>query len=110
VSLDFGKLRHRVTIESSTVTRDEYGGEVITWAEVFTTWAAVEPLSGREFLDGRRQESEINTRIRLRYRSGLVPGMRVTWGAHVYDIESVIERESRRREIWLMCQELGLDR
>jgi len=107
--VDFGELRHRVTIESQTTTRDDYGGEVPTWATVATVWAAVEPLAGREFMDGRRQEAEINTRIRLRYRSGLVPGMRVTWGDHVYDIEAVIERKSQRREVWLMCREWGLD-
>ena len=108
--MKIGSLRHRVTIESQTTTQDAYGGEVITWSEVATVWAAVEPLSGREFMDGRRQEAEINTRIRIRYRSGLLPGMRVTWGDHTYDIEAVIERESRRREIWLMCREWGVDR
>ena len=107
--MQFGKLRHRVTIESSSASRDEFGGEVITWATVATTWAAVEPLSGREFLDARRQEAEVSTRIRIRYRAGLVPGMRVTWGDHVYDILAVIERESRRREMWLMVREWGID-
>lgn len=104
-----GKLRHRVTIESSSASRDEFGGEVLTWATVATVWAAVEPLSGREFLDARRQEAEVSTRIRIRYRAGLVPGMRVTWGDHIYDILAVIERESRRREVWLMVREWGLD-
>lgn len=116
--MNLGKLRHRVTIESSSASRDEFGGEVITWATVATVWAAVEPLSGREFLDARRQEAEVSTRIRIRYRAGLVPGMRVTWGpgtspaqgSHVYDILAVIERESRRREIWLMVREWGIDR
>lgn len=107
--MQLGKLRHRVTIESSSASRDEFGGEVLTWATVATVWAAVEPLSGREFLDARRQEAEVSTRIRIRYRAGLVPGMRVTWGDHIYDILAVIERESRRREVWLMVREWGLD-
>jgi len=101
-----GELRHRVTIQEKVVTVDAYGGEVITWSTVATVWAAVEPLWGREFLEGRRQENEISTRIRIRYREGLTPSMRVVWGFRAFDIESVIERESRRREIWLMCREL----
>lgn len=105
-----GDLRHRVTLESSTVTRDGFGGEVVTWSEEFTAWAAVEPLAGREYHDGRRAEAEVSTRIRIRYRAGVLPGWRVTWGDHSYDIQSVIERESRRRELWLMCLERGLDR
>lgn len=105
-----GDLRHRVTIEEKTITRDTYGGEEITWSTVATCWAAVEPLQGREFLEGRRLEAEVSTRIRIRYRSGVVPGMRITWGDHVYDIEAVIEHESKRRELRLMCRELGIDR
>lgn len=105
-----GELRHRVTIEEKTVTKDSYGGEEVTWSEVATVWAAVEPLQGREFLDGRRLEAEISTRIRMRYRSGVLPGMRVTWGDHTYDVEAVIEHESRRRELRLMCREVGIDR
>ena len=107
-----GDLRHRVTIEKKIVTIDAYGDEVVSWAEVATVWAAAEPLSGREFLEGRRQENEINHRIRIRYREGLTPSMRVMWapttsgGTRAFDIESVIERESRRREMWLMCREI----
>jgi SPP1 family predicted phage head-tail adaptor len=108
--VNIGDLRHRVTIEEATITRDDFGGEIETWGTVATAWAAVEPLQGREFLEGRRAEAEVSTRIRVRYRAGIVPGMRVSWGDHVYDIEAVIEHESKRRELRLMCRELGIDR
>ena len=108
--MEIGELRHRVTIEEASLTRDDFGGQVETWSEVVTCWAAVEPLQGREFLEGRREEAEVSTRIRIRYRAGILPGMRVTWGDHVYDIDSVIEPDSRRRELVLMCREWGLDR
>ena len=110
--MKIGELRHRVTIQEKTLTIDPYGGEVVSWVDVATVWAAVEPLSGREFLEGRRQENEINHRIRIRYREGITPSMRVVWGSttsggsRIFGIESVIERESRRREIWLMCREI----
>ena len=104
--MKIGDLRHRVTIQEKAVTIDAYGGEVVTWSTVATVWAAVEPLSGREFLEGRRLENEINHRIRIRYREGLTPSMRVTWGDRAFDVEAVTDRASRRREIWLMCREL----
>jgi SPP1 family predicted phage head-tail adaptor len=71
-------------------------------------WAAVEPLTGREFLEGRALDAEVSTRIRIRYRSGLVghPEMRVVWGSQVFDVEAVLEKKSERREIWLMCREV----
>lgn len=107
--VDIGALRHRVTIESKTITRDTFGGQVVTWGTVANCWASVEPLKGREFLEGRRAEAEVSTRILIRYRAGVLPGMRVTWGDRVYDIQAVIENKSARRELWLMCREWGID-
>lgn len=106
--VEIGTLRHRVTLQQQTISRDGYGGEVVTWSELFTAWAAVEPLQGRELLDGKRLEAEVTSRIRMRYRAGVKPGQRVTWGDHTYDIEAVIEPESRRRELVLMCRETGI--
>lgn len=101
-----GKLRHRVTIQEKDVTQNDYGEEVITWDDVATVWGAVEPLQGREFLEAQRLGAEVNTRIRIRHRDGIVPEMRVSWGDHAYDIEAVIAIEERQREIHLMCREL----
>jgi SPP1 family predicted phage head-tail adaptor len=104
--MEAGSLRHRVTIQSKSVTRDTYGGEVITWATVATVWAAVEPLNGREWLEGRQAAAEVTTRIRIRYRSGVLPEMQVVYGSHAYDILAVIQPEEKRQEIQLMCQEV----
>ena len=100
-----GKLRHRVTIQDKTVARDAYNGEVITWTTVTTVWAAVEPLNGREFLEAQRDGAQVTTRIRIRDRS-VTPEMRVVFGSHVYDVESVIAVEERGAEVVLMCKEL----
>ena len=103
-----GDLRNRVVIQNRTATQDTYGGEVPTWSTVATVWAAVEPMTGREFLEGRTLEATVDTRIRIRYRSGLAPDMRVTWDGHTYDVLAVLEVKSRRREIHLMCREVVL--
>ncbi len=98
-------LRHRVAIEQKTPTRDTFGGEVEAWNPVATVWASVEPLQGREYLEARQLEAEVTTRIRIRYRDGIVPQMRVVWGSHTYDVQAVIEPDSGRRELQLMCVE-----
>jgi SPP1 family predicted phage head-tail adaptor len=98
-------MRHRVTIQQKAPTRDTFGGEVEAWNAVATVWASVEPLQGREFLEARQLQAEVTTRIRIRYRAGIVPQMRVVWGSHFYDVQAVIETEARRRELQLMCIE-----
>ena len=48
--------------------------------------------------------SAVETRIRLRYRPGVVSSMRVIHGDTVYGIEAVIHVKSARRELQLMCK------
>jgi SPP1 family predicted phage head-tail adaptor len=100
-----GKLRHRIVIQEKSVTRDEYNAEVITWTEVDTVWASVEPLSGREFLEGRLVEATVSHRITIRYLSGITPEMRVLWGSRVFDVEAILNIEERDKMMVLMCQE-----
>lgn len=104
--MQIGKLRHRVTIQEKAVVRDDFGGETITWSDVDEVWAAVEPLQGREFLEGRTLEAAVDTRIRIRYRSGIVPEMRVVWGAHVYDVQAALDPKGERKELHLMSREI----
>lgn len=102
-----GDLRHRVTIQQATVTRNEFGEPVETWQDLATVWAEVVDLSGREFIEARQAPaSEVTTRVRIRYRAGIEPTMRVLHGARVLEIVAVLEPEGRRRELHLMCREV----
>ena len=101
-----GDLRHRVTIQQKSVVRDTYGEEDVTWTDVATVWGSVEPLQGREFIEAKQTQAEITTRIRMRYRSGILPEMRAVWDGHIYDIEAVIDVGGRKRELHLMCTEV----
>jgi SPP1 family predicted phage head-tail adaptor len=102
-----GRLRRRVTIQKKTVTRNSYGEEVIVWVDVATVWAAIEPLSGREFVEGRQAAADVSTRIRIRHLAGITPDMRVTWGDTVYPIQAVLDHLDRSRELHLMCTEVA---
>lgn len=81
-----GKLRHRVRIEQLVELRDTSGdviqnpdtGEVTTeWQLVQTVWAAIEPLSAREFIQSATTQAQIVARITIRYRKGLDAAMRL---------------------------------
>ena len=99
-----GQLDQRVEISRFTSEPDEIGQMIETWATLATVWAAVEPQAGREFVAGGAAQSELTTRIRLRYRPGLTSGDRVTHDGRVYDVQSVIDYRSAKREIVLMCR------
>lgn len=86
MALDSGKLRHRVRIEKYDYLRDPQG-EVIQdpvtgetpqqWVEVAEVWAAIEPVSGREFIQSAATQSKVDARIVIRQRDDVDASMRL---------------------------------
>lgn len=99
-----GRLRHLVDIQQKSVTRNTFGEEVVTWATFADDiWASVEPIRGQEFVALRQQGSELTTRIRCRYVSGVTPSMIVRFNGEEYAISEVISPMERDRELELLC-------
>src|SRR5690606_36164045 len=90
-----GPLRHRVTLQERQLTQDSYGSPVTEWVDVATLWAAVEPLSAREFIAAQAQQSQVTARIRIRYRPGVNGQMRILHRGKFYNIAGVLaDKES----------------
>lgn len=103
-----GRLRERVTIQTETVTRDASGEELRTWAEVATVWASVTPgASSERFLASAGQRvAEVTHTVRIRFRSGLTPKMRLVWETtRILEIISVIDPDMRNSTTVLLCSE-----
>ena len=104
MSISSGRLRHRIIIQSQSTTKDTHGQAVTTWTDVATVWAAVEPIRGREFFAAAQINSEVTTRIRIRWRSGVTAAMRVSFDSRIYDIQAVIVPTEVHDEMQLMCK------
>jgi SPP1 family predicted phage head-tail adaptor len=101
-----GKLRHRVTLQRKTSTRDAAGQHIEPWTDLGTVRASIEPLSGIERLDGGAEYAESTVRVRMRHSSltgSLTPADRLSYGGQVYDIQNVANLWERDRELVLMC-------
>ena len=104
-----GKLRHRVTIEQPTITQNPLTGEITEGWGTFAANipAAIEDLSARDFIQSAAMQSEITTRITVRYLPGIKPNMRVVNGDTIYNIRGVLfDKDSRREYITLPCDEV----
>lgn len=86
MALDSGRLLHRVRIEKLDYLRDSQGdviqdsntGEVAQeWVKVATVWAAIEPVSGREFIQSAATQSRVDARIVIRQRDDVDASMRL---------------------------------
>lgn len=109
--LDAGKLRHRVVVQKYVGQADEYGDigrqEDKNWRNVCIVWAAVDPISGREYYAAEQAQSEVSHKVRMRYRGGIKPGMRLLLGERKLYIRSVIDWEERHESLLLMVQEVN---
>ena len=103
-----GQLDQRVTVERLQGGVDELGQPLPdTWAPLFTCWAAVEPLVGREYIAAQAAVSEVTAKIRMRFRPWMTAEDRVIHEGTIYNIVSVIDVRSENRELVLMCKAVG---
>ena len=101
--MEMGLLRHRVDIQQRSGTLDTFGQAVQTWTTLFTVWASIEDISGKELLASMAINSEISTHIYIRYRAGITAANRVLYQGTAYNIQAVVDATGRKRELHLMC-------
>lgn len=100
-----GRLNTKITIESKTETIDSVGDPVNTWATYAEAWAEVRTQSGKEFIRARELHSELTHVLTLRWISGVTTDMRVNNNGAYYNILSVFDPTTRKRELRLYCNE-----
>ncbi|WP_017993829.1 phage head closure protein [Rhizobium leguminosarum] len=61
----------RIVVQTPTETSDEFGGRSVAWNDLVSLWAVVEPMAGREIYVSAQQQSRVDARILIRYRSDL---------------------------------------
>lgn len=100
-----GELRQRATLQSRSSVRDALGGESVIWGDEFDIWCCIEPLQGRELLAAQQIQSEINTRITVRYYDGktIVPQWRLVHDGVIFDILTLADIDTRHNQLVLMC-------
>jgi len=85
--MESGKLNKKIRIQEFTLSQDSSGGGARTWTNLTETWAAVEPMQGRELVFAQQINSRISVKITLRYVAGVTPQCRV------YDIQMELQCE-----------------
>jgi SPP1 family predicted phage head-tail adaptor len=102
-----GKLRHHVSLQKPVKTQNPSTGAVVnSWQETAKLWAEVAPLSAREFVAAQATQSEVTTRITIRFRSDVTPKHRIVYAGKIYNIEGVLaDDKSGRDYLTLPCSE-----
>ncbi|MEJ7746060.1 MAG: phage head closure protein [Luteimonas sp.] len=96
-------LRHRITIQGRTETRDANGDVTVAWADAANVAAQWLPGPGREYLAGEAIRAEVVGRFVIRYQPGITAGHRVIWDGTTYEIKAPPQGDATaRRELTLM--------
>lgn len=103
-----GRLNRTISILSPASTaQDATGQPVVTWSTFAAVPASVMPITGREYFAAQQEVGRVDTRISIRYLSGVDVQMRVLYDSLQYDIEAVIDTDDQHREMVLMCSRVA---
>jgi SPP1 family predicted phage head-tail adaptor len=101
-----GSMRHRVSIQRQSQTKNAVGELVEQWDEILIRPAAMDKMPGNETWASAQRNGRIPTIFRMRYESGLVPGMRLVCKGRVYNIKSILTPTDNDSEMVLHTEEL----
>jgi SPP1 family predicted phage head-tail adaptor len=73
-------------------------------------WAAVEPLSVREFVSSKSEQSEVTARIVIRYRHDVNGQMRFIQGNKIYNIIAPLPDPDSGREYLTLAVSEGVSK
>lgn len=99
--MDPGKLNKRITFQLQDLDSEDE-----EWEDIATTWASINPISGKEYYSAETINSDLTHKIRLRYRRGITPDMRILYNGRIFYIVSVINEYEKNTILQLMCREL----
>jgi len=103
-----GSLRHRLRLQVPSDSDDLAGGQTRTWSDLATVWGSIRPLFGREGYRDDKFSGRITHEITLRYRSGVLPDMRLVMGTRIFEIHATLDQGSRGRWLTCHCEEVDL--
>lgn len=101
-----GNLKHKITIQSSTNTQNEFGEVEQGFSDYATVYASITPISGKEYFASRSVNAEISHKIECRYISGVLPSMQIVYQSRVFSIESVINIREANKTLQIMAVEV----
>lgn len=81
----------------------------VTWTAVATMWGLVVPMTGTEQIKALQMMSIVTHEVTIRYRTGIVPKMRLVRqevGGQIFEIHAVISDNFKNTQLTLLCSEV----
>ncbi len=97
-----GSLRTEMSLQAATPAGDGMGGHSLTWTEIATVFARIEPVSQSSVHAADQTIETITHRIIFRHREGVASGMRFVRQPRIFAILTAHDPDESGR--YLVCR------
>lgn len=101
-----GMLRHRITVQNSSVTVDAMGERDHSYSDGLSCWARVVPTKETELQDADQTKARITHKISVRYRTDITPTTRIKFGSRIFEVVQVLNRDELDEQLDIMALEI----
>ena len=103
--MEIGRLRHRIDIESQSLSTDSQGGSSRTWATRATVWSSIKPLRSEERFYNEQLKLQTTHEIIIRYLSTVLSTDRIKFGSRYFEIVSLKNIDEAGKLLIILAKE-----
>lgn len=101
-----GRLRHRVVLQSRGASSGGMGQRSGSFKNILPLWSEIKPKDSETKHEASAEISEVSHTVKIRYREGVLSGMRFKRGVRVFDIVAPpVDRYENQRYLLCDCVE-----
>ena len=109
-----GTLKHRLTFQAQTDSKDSLGAPQQVWSNTATVWGNVEPISARDYVGAQRLSNEITHLITIRASSTFakpldVATLQAVFGTRTFRIHGCLNVDEASVYLMLYASEQSID-
>lgn len=106
-----GTFRHKVTIQTPSLVRDNRGGGIYEWSNVATVYASVDTYDAgdfrnRAFFENAQLQGRNAYLVTMRYGNTLTTAMRIVFNFQALQIDAIENVDSLNWIVKLYCREV----
>jgi SPP1 family predicted phage head-tail adaptor len=103
-----GRMRHTVTLQTRSTTKDAVGQQVDTWTTLGKVIASIDPVRGTEYFTASGENSDVTHKIVCRARNDITPRPydRAVFGSRTFNIKAILDIAETGRYWEMMAVEL----
>lgn len=100
-----GTLKHVVTFQRYTETQNEFGEVIQGWYDLFTTHAAIKPLTSKEIFASQTTLNINTKKVFIRYQEDIQTADRILFNDKIFSITGILNHDEKNIMLEILCEE-----